>query len=151
MQEKQSTLSDRKISIGSLKEFLINEGIHPSYQRLRIYEFLAKYDSHPTVDTIYNSLLKEIPTLSKTTVYNTLNLFQRKGIVCGLTIDENEIRYDANTKPHAHFKCKRCGTIFDIEIDSAFVAKGFVCRHMVCEKHLYLKGVCCNCMEDVPD
>lgn len=151
MQEKQTTLTYRKLSIGALKEFLINEGIHPSYQRLRIYEYLAKNSSHPTVEAIYNSLLKEIPTLSKTTVYNTLNLFHQKGIVCGLTIDENETRYDANTTPHAHFKCMKCGHIIDIEIVGTFIEKGFVCSHTVQERHIYLKGICSNCMEEGND
>ncbi len=151
MQNKSVPLKHNKPSIGSLKDFLINGGIHPSYQRLRIYEFLAKNNSHPTVDIIYSSLLKEIPTLSKTTVYNTLNLFHQKGIVYGLTIDENEVRYDANMKPHAHFKCVQCGHIFDIEIDSTFIANGFVCQHKVNERHLYLKGICSNCMKAKPD
>jgi len=142
---------NRDVSIGSLKDFLVNEGIHPSYQRLRIYEYLAQNNSHPTVDIIYNSLLREIPTLSKTTVYNTLNLFYEKGIVRGLTIDENEIRYDANTRPHAHFKCVRCGRIFDIEIDSTFFANSFVCHHKVNERQLYLKGTCSDCMNEKPD
>jgi len=142
---------NRDVSIGSLKDFLVNEGIHPSYQRLRIYEYLEQNNSHPTVDIIYNSLLSEIPTLSKTTVYNTLNLFHEKGIVRGLTIDENEIRYDANTRPHAHFKCVKCGRIFDIEIDSKFFANSFVCHHKVNERQLYLKGICSDCMNEKPD
>jgi len=150
MQNKSIPLNNSRLSIGSVKDFLINEGIHPSYQRLRIYEFLAQNNSHPTVDIIYSSLLKEIPTLSKTTVYNTLNLFHKKGIVLSLTIDENEVRYDANTKPHAHFKCVKCGRIFDIEIDRTFLANGVVCRHKVNERHLYLKGICSDCMKGKP-
>ena len=65
---------------------------------------------------IYCDLSNDIPTLSKTTVYNTLKLFVENGITSTLTIEENEVRYDAIMTEHAHFKCDGCGTIYDIEI-----------------------------------
>ena len=92
-----------------LSAYLEEEGIRSSYQRLKILEYLQAHRTHPTVDIIYKNLSKEIPTLSKTTVYNTLKLFVSKGIVQELTIEEKEVRYDADTKPHAHFKCIECG------------------------------------------
>ncbi len=59
-----------------------------------------------------------VARLSKTTVYNTLKLFVAKGIVQELTIEEKEVRYDADTKPHAHFKCIECGNVYDIALES---------------------------------
>jgi Fe2+ or Zn2+ uptake regulation protein len=53
-------------------------------------------------------------TLSKTTIYNTLNLFVEKGAVLQLNIDEKNARYDADIKDHAHFICKSCGKVHDI-------------------------------------
>lgn len=137
-------------SMGSLKEYLENEGIHPSYQRLRIYEYLDKVGFHPTVDMIYNELAKEIPTLSKTTIYNTLNLFQKSGIVMGLTIEANEVRYDTNTQLHAHFKCDECGMVYDIQVEIPYLTRLTVDGHKICERHLYLKGICKNCLKETP-
>ena len=54
------------------------------------------------MDMIYQELVRNIPTLSKTTVYNTLNLFLKR-IAVMITIDENETRYDADTSLHGHF------------------------------------------------
>ena len=65
-------------NVENVGEYLKENGIKPSYQRMKIYEFLLQNRIHPTVDTIYRALNKEIPTLSKTTVYNTLNLFIEK-------------------------------------------------------------------------
>ncbi len=62
--------------IQSMRGNLLNAGIKPSYQRIKIYEYIFNNNIHPTVDNIYKKLLKEIPTLSKTTVYNTLKLFE---------------------------------------------------------------------------
>jgi Fe2+ or Zn2+ uptake regulation protein len=77
-------------------------------------EYLMNHKTHPTVDEIYLALSPGIPTLSKTTVYNTLNLFIEKGAVQMLTIDEKNARYDADTSKHAHFYCGTCGKVHDI-------------------------------------
>ena len=52
--------------------------IKPSLQRLAIYSYLLEKKNHPTVDMIYSDLHPSMPTLSKTTVYNTLKLFIEK-------------------------------------------------------------------------
>jgi len=132
-----------------LSAYLENEGIRSSYQRLKILEYMMSHRTHPTVDMIYKELSKEILTLSKTTVYNTLKLFVSKGIVQELTIEEKEVRYDADTTQHAHFKCTECGSVYDIALESPvfdteiLTAEG----HKVQECHVYLKGVCKDCLK----
>jgi Fur family peroxide stress response transcriptional regulator len=64
------------------------------------------------VDTIFNDLSPEIPTLSRTTVYNTLELLKAQGLVLSLDFGEGYIRYDADTSPHVHFECEKCGQFF---------------------------------------
>ena len=142
-------MQENVVSIDKAKTFLSGAGINPSYQRLRILEYLMNNLCHPTVDMIYSKLIREIPTLSKTTIYNTLNLFQQRGLILGLTIDENEVRYESNIVPHAHFKCEKCGAIFDVNICRPIITKGFVNNHKVREGHLYLKGTCKECMDYV--
>ena len=128
-----------------LRAYLEEEGIQPSYHRLKILEYMMNHRTHPTVDIIYKNLSKEIPTLSKTTVYNTLKLFVAKGIVQELTIEEKEVRYDADTKPHAHFKCIECGNVYDIALESPIFDTETIEGHKVIECHVYLKGVCKDC------
>lgn len=139
-------MNGKLVSIENAKTFLTDVGINPSYQRLRILEYLINNRCHPTVDMIYNELIHEIPTLSKTTIYNTLNLFQKRGIILGLTIDENEVRYESNIVPHAHFKCEKCGEIFDVHLYCPILSRGYVYNHKIHEGHLYLKGICKDCM-----
>jgi Fe2+ or Zn2+ uptake regulation protein len=128
-----------------LRAYLEEEGIQPSYHRLKILEYMMNHRTHPTVDIIYKNLSKEIPTLSKTTVYNTLKLFVAKGIVQELTIEEKEVRYDADTKPHAHFKCIECGNVYDIALESSIFDTETIEGHKVIECHVYLKGFCKDC------
>ncbi|MBO5136872.1 MAG: transcriptional repressor [Spirochaetaceae bacterium] len=90
-------------------------GIKPSLQRIQIYTFLCNNRIHPTAERVYSALAPSIPTLSKTTVYNTLKLFNQQHLIQSLTIENEELRYDANTSDHIHFKCESCGEIYDIE------------------------------------
>lgn len=94
--------------------YLMQFSIRPSVQRTAVMEYLMNHKTHPTVDEIYLALNPEIPTLSKTTVYNTLNLFVQKGAILALTIDEKNARYDADISRHGHFYCRSCGTVHDI-------------------------------------
>ena len=60
--------------------------------------------SKVTVDQIFTELHKNISTLSKTTVYNTLRVLVEAGLVRVITIEDNETRYDINIENHGHFK-----------------------------------------------
>ena len=135
------------IQIQNVGEYLKDHGIKPSYQRIRIFQYLLDSHNHPTVDTIYKALCPEIPTLSKTTVYNTLNLFVEKGIVSVVIIEENETRYDLVSDTHGHFKCQECGTVYDVECQEANFHQEFLGNCKIEEKHFYFKGICKNCME----
>ncbi len=79
-------------------DYLREHDIKPSTIRIKVLEFLLNNKIHPTVDDIYKSLLEDIPTLSKTSVYNTLDLFSEKGIVNIVALYEKELRYDIEKK-----------------------------------------------------
>ena len=129
-------------------EHLNKHGIRPSSQRLVIYDYLYKDHNHPTVDNIYKALLPLMPTLSKTTVYNTLKLFVEKGVATVVNIDEHEARYDADTSVHGHFKCKSCGGFFDVQLPKPIIAslEGFHIESF----HINIKGYCkvCNPLQN---
>ncbi len=126
-------------------EFLKSHGIKPSLQRIKIYDYLYSTKEHPTVDIIYKALIDDIPTLSKTTVYNTLNLFVESKVALMITIEENEVRYDADTTNHGHFKCQGCNKVIDfpIEVDNLKI-KGLE-NFDVDEIHIYSRGTCPTC------
>ena len=128
--------------------YLLQHDIKPSVQRLAIINYLYEHRTHPTADEIYAGLIDQIPTLSKTTVYNTLNLFYQQAAILSLTIDDKNVRFDIDTSDHAHFKCLNCGKVFDVpavldSVTAIDLENGFI----VAEKHLYLKGYCSSCNE----
>ena len=121
--------------------------IKPSLQRIAIMSYLMEHHTHPTVDEIYQALAQSIPTLSKTTVYNTLKLLSDLGAATTLTIDERNTCYDAVTQPHGHFLCKKCGRIYDMPSisDTTQVEESVMDGHTVQEIHHYYKGICKHC------
>ncbi len=125
---------------------LLKYGIHPSVQRIAIMDYLLNHHTHPTVDEVYTVLSDEIPTLSKTTVYNTLRLFADNGAATMLTIDERKICFDGDIHPHAHFMCKRCGRVFDypLPVDAPHLMPEDI-HFKVEEVHFYYKGICEEC------
>lgn len=129
-----------------LKQELTDKKIYLSHQRLKVLEYLTQNTCHPTVDRIYTDLQKEISTLSKTTVYNTLRVLVEAGLVRTVTIEDNEARYDIECKNHGHFKCDSCGEIFDFHIDmdtlNSYDLEGF----SINDKKVYFKGVCNSCL-----
>jgi Fe2+ or Zn2+ uptake regulation protein len=135
------------MQIENIGDFLKSNNIKPSYQRIKIYEYLMGTTEHPTVDTIYRALLPEIPTLSKTTVYNTLNLFVDNNITLLITIEENEARYDADISTHGHFKCDNCGNVLDFRTDLSDLVITQLEGCSVTEKHVYFRGICGVCSQ----
>ncbi len=133
-------------SLQELSDKLKDRKIHSSYQRMKVLEYLNKNQCHPTVDQIYKDLRSEIPTISKSTVYNTLNLFLEAGLIRELNIEDNESRFDIITKNHGHFKCERCGRIYNFNIDfNNFKAEGLA-GFEIKDKNVYFKGTCPECL-----
>lgn len=126
---------------------LQSHNIKPSVQRIAIMNYLMEHRTHPTVDEIYTALSPSIPTLSKTTVYNTLKLLSEQGAALTLTIDERNTCYDADTSTHAHFLCRNCGRIYDLECSDAVkkVVEMDMNGHDIQEIHYYYKGICKDC------
>jgi Fe2+ or Zn2+ uptake regulation protein len=129
----------------NIPTYLSENDIKPSYQRIKIFEYLYKELNHPTVDIIYKKLAPEIPTLSKTTVYNTLKLFVDKGITSTVTIENNEVRYDAIVEHHGHFKCNVCGKIVDIPLDFEKLNLNELQDVSIEKTHVHLIGKCNKC------
>ena len=130
-------------------ELLRAHNIRPSLQRIAVMDYLLTHRTHPTADEIYGALAPHIPTLSKTTVYNTLRLFVEKGAAQMLTIDGRQACFDGDVRPHAHFFCKRCGRIFDLPLPEDMGAGRFPPgpeRCCVEEVQLYYRGVCADCL-----
>lgn len=132
-----------------ISAYLLKNGIRPLQKRVRIMGYLVSKRNHPTVDMIYSDLIHEINGLSKTTVYNVLNLFVQSGVALALNIEGNETRYDADTSTHGHFKCRICTGVIDFRIKKEELPTPMLDGFKLEEHHFYIKGVCSFCSNKI--
>ena len=84
-------------------------------QREAILNILRDADSHPTADQIYDEVRKTIPNISKGTVYRNLKILKDTGKISELNLDGTVSRYEDKKDGHYHFRCEKCGRIFDLD------------------------------------
>ncbi len=109
-----------------LRELLQCHGINITLQRLHIAGVLFSSPRHISADQLFGELQlsKQIygceprqisaRQISKATVYNTLGLFSRAGLVREIIVDRGRVIYDSNTTPHHHIYNTRTATLSDI-------------------------------------
>jgi Fur family transcriptional regulator, peroxide stress response regulator len=129
----------------SVADFLRARGIQPSQQRIRIYEALAAVKTHPSAEAIHRELAPAMPTLSRTTVYSTLDLFAEKGLAQRLALSGSELRYDADTSRHVHFRCRTCGAVSDLPGQGAPAKLEAPEGYLIESSQLYAEGLCPSC------
>jgi len=133
----------------NFNEILDKKGLRISHQRIKILQYLSADPCHPTADKILNEMKKDMPTLSKSTVYKTLNAFVDANILKEITIEDNQIRYEYNLIDHGHFKCTKCGDIYDFEIDIDSIKYKDLAGCRIIDKNVYFKGICYSCLKDM--
>ena len=122
-----------------------------SRQRDAIKTFLMSRKDHPTADVVYTFVKNDFPSISLGTVYRNLSFLAEHGEAVTVPCEDGFVHYDANTKPHLHFQCRRCKCLIDItnpsdneilenlgaNVSSHFPGKieaGSVCFYGLCEK-----------------
>ena len=123
-------------------------GVKATHQRREIYRELAGTNGHPDVETIYNKVRKRIPAISLDTVYRTLHLLEKKGLIARVGFLGDKTRFDANTDRHHHFVCTECGFMGDFynEEWSDFRNRSAVMTMgTVNSIHVELRGLCKAC------
>ncbi|RUM59899.1 MAG: transcriptional repressor [Persephonella sp.] len=119
-----------------------------TYQRQIILNILKMTDTHPTAEWIYERAKSYIPNLSLGTVYRNLKVLKEEGKILEIT-DGKLTRFDGRTDNHYHFKCVKCGNIYDveyndIEIKESLKKKGF----KPLSYQLVITGICKNCKKE---
>lgn len=112
-------------------------------QRIAVYKYLCEHRTHPDVESIYKSVLKENPSFSRTTVYNALQALNACGLIIPVTIDSGKVHYDADTSFHGHFRCEKCGKIYDFIPELA--GEEGLTDFTVNRKDVYFSGICSCC------
>lgn len=90
-------------------------GINTTQQRVEIARMLFAEFQHLSAEQVLEMVNRDHPAVSKATVYNTLNLFARKGLVREVIVDPSKVFYDSNTTPHHHLFNLDTGELSDVD------------------------------------
>ncbi|MCO5977643.1 Fur family transcriptional regulator [Ideonella oryzae] len=102
----------------ALQVRLQQAGIGPTLQRLAIAEVLLRQPCHMTADQVLAAARRWLPSLSRATVYGTLQLFVRQGLLRELPIDGEATVYDSNLAPHHHLYHEDTGEVSDVPAEA---------------------------------
>jgi len=84
-------------------------------QREAILRIPRNTDSHPTADWIYDEVRKVIPNVSRGTVYRNLKILKGDLEISELNLNGTVSRFEGRQMNHYHFRCDRCGRVFDLD------------------------------------
>ncbi len=118
-------------------------------QRMMILSAIEGSESHISAEEIYAQVVAKYPHVNISTVYRTLELLKRLGLVTETDLGEGRVRYHpADRGRHHHLVCQECGAIIDLDESTLFPLKDALLRDykfFADLKHLAIFGRCANC------
>lgn len=110
------------IKSNDVKEILKENGHKYTGQRAKIFDVFLKYpDKHLSTEDVYEYISKEFPEIGIATIYRTLMLFEKLGILYKISFDDGVVRYELrankNAHRHHHLICLNCQKIIEVKLD----------------------------------
>ena len=99
-------------------ELLRRHGIVPTPQRTDIAHAIFSQHGHLSADQILARVNATSAASSKATVYNTLKVLLRVGLLREVIVDPSRVFFDPNVAPHHHFYVVDTGELVDIDADA---------------------------------
>jgi Fe2+ or Zn2+ uptake regulation protein len=127
---------------------LAARGLRATRQRVALLRLLRRSRSHPSAAELHRALVAEQPSVSLKTIYGVLDSLVAAGLAACVTEGGEPYRYEAQTAPHYHARCRLCGRLFDLEARAdrplrrrTRVPKGFVVERVA----VTFVGRCTRC------
>jgi Fur family iron response transcriptional regulator len=94
---------------------LKSSGVSPTSQRVEIAQVLFARPQHLSAEQVLKMVNEENDSkASKATIYNTLGLFAKKGLIKEVIVDPSKVFYDSTVSEHFHFFNIDTGELTDI-------------------------------------
>jgi len=123
-------------------------GLSATHQRTVIYRVLVESRDHPSPEVVYERVSREIPEISRATVYKNIHTFIDAGLLREVSELHQTNRLDANLERHHHLICTRCRKVVDYDDDQL---DGVRATHtepdgfQVTEYRVEIRGLCSAC------
>jgi len=131
-------------------DLLREHGLRATSQRIEILSAVQDGEGHPTAEEVWEQAREAQPTLSLSTVYDTLSRFVEIGLLEELHAGEGPTRYEFFDGPHVNVVCTGCGAVEDADsgeiatlIEEAEASSTFE----VPPQPVELEGRCTDCQD----
>ena len=125
------------------------QGYRLTPQRMMILAAIENNDAHISAEEIYTQVIAKYPNVNISTVYRTLELLKRLGLVTETDLGGGRVRYHSAEKGHHHhLVCRQCGAIIDLDESVLSSVKNVLLREygfIADLRHLAIFGHCANC------
>lgn len=128
---------------------LAEEGLKLTAQRRAIVELFDSGHHHWTPQAVFASLQSSVPSLSLATVYNTMDVFERIGLVRRVTTRDGCTYFDTHLGHHHHAVCDECGAVIDVLLEESDVASLVSRIDLPVEierTNIWFQGTCRDCV-----
>jgi len=125
-------------------------GYRMTPQRHAILHVLCHSGEHLSPASVYEQAREELPGLTETTVYRTLEFLAENGLARPAHMGNWHLFYEIARHEHHHLKCRNCGS--EIEVEHALLSKLYrqlesASGYRLTDSHMIFFGLCPNCQK----
>jgi len=136
---------------GGIANRLGELGYRLTPQRIMILSAIESSDDHISAEEIHAQIVARYPQVNISTVYRTLELLKRLGLVTETDLGGGKVRYHSVEKGHHHhLVCQECGAVIDLDESVLSSLKEVLLREYGFRadlRHLAIFGHCVGCGE----
>lgn len=133
----------------SCHQSLREKGYRLTPQRSLILDILHHASKHITAEEIHTEVRAKYPKVNKSTIYRTLELLKRLGLVDETDLGEGRLCYHHVEKGHHHhLVCQKCGKVFDMDEEILDpLRRSLIQKYNFVPdiRHLVIHGYCLTC------
>lgn len=115
-------MSPARYTESQAADLLRETGISLTSQRVAVTRVLFAENTHLSAEDVFRLVNADGQHVSKATVYNTLGMLAREGVIREVIADPARVFYDPNTKPHHHFFDTKTGQLTDIPAEEVHLS-----------------------------
>jgi len=134
---------------GNILSKLSEQGYRLTPQRMLVLAAIENSEHHISAEEIYAQVVDKYPHVNISTVYRTLELLNRLGLVTETDLGGGRVRYHpADKGHHHHLVCQECGKIIDLDESVLSSLKDVLFREYKFSadlRHLAIFGHCADC------
>jgi Fur family transcriptional regulator, ferric uptake regulator len=129
---------------------LRSRGFRVTAQRMAVLHVLHHSPARLSPNEVYRRARMDLPGLTETTVYRTLDFLSQNGLVWPIRMEKGHLVYELAGKQHHHLICRECGR--EMELDYALLTGLYstveaASGYKLTDDHLTLFGICPECQK----